>query len=332
MSSTWNGSALLARFAHKYGFVDTTSQARVLEWMNEIQRDIADKKNLPVFKFKMKKLIPQGAFEVDLAPQIPSAPTIALLTGGSLTADAAVSIKVTFVLFDSEGREVQSLESEASAASNSVTPTGTDLSLTVTGLSVYNGASSVQPTIIHRRIYLKIGAADYFLAKTVEDNTATTTTITSYTASLIEPPEGCLVKCLADDAITIEGSGYYLSDTSIDAVNAYDPNNTSTGTPNYTARVSETRIRIYPRPSSALTLSYWVYRYPSRIFSDTSRVMQLPERFRTVLDAGVHWKGTDHKDNEMQSERYQKYEMLLLDKINMSSGNNGKFQTITRVC
>lgn len=332
MSSTFNGSALQTRFAQKYGFSDSTSLLRVLEWMNDIQVDIGSSYNWPFLKFKMKKQIVSGDHEVDLSPQIPTAPTIALLAGGSITADSAVYLKTTFVIFDETGREVNSLESEPSGASNTVTPTGANLSLTVTAIDTYDGTTTVRPYTIHRRLYLKIGSAAYFLAKTIEDNTTTTTTITVTPTSVVEPPEYSLVSCLATEDPFIENSGLSLYEYKIDELLKYDPNFTSTGLPQYYARVTPTKILLHPRPSSTYTISYWVYRLPSRIFADTDRPLQLHPSMKEVLEAGITSKFYEYKDSDGQESKKNNYEVLKNDARGMFGRTNGRAMSVKVVC
>jgi hypothetical protein len=309
MSQTWNGSALRTRYAQKYGYSDTTSLARMLEWMNEICINMHSGFKWPHTKMKLKKEIASGSQEIDLSPQIPSAPTIALLAGGSLTTGVAY-LKTTFVLFDESGKEFNSIESEPSAVSNSVTLASTDLSLTVTGIDTYDGSTSVKPTTIHRRLYLKIGDADYILAKTIEDNTTTTTTITSNSGSTIEPPIESMVDFMADEDPVIELSGMTVYPTTLENIKRNDPNLSSTGTPQYYARISTNKIFVWPRPSTALTLSYWVFKKPSRIFAETERVLQMPEKFKTTLDAGITWKFYEYKDSDGQETKLSNSDAL----------------------
>ena len=332
MSSTWNGSALRTRFAQKYGLTDSTSLARMLEWINEIQLDICTDRSWPFLKFKMKKLIASGSHEVDISPQIPSAPTLALLAGGTMTADSAVYLKVTFVIFDESGKEFSSIESEASPASNTVTPTGSDLSLTVTNIDTYDGSTSVKPLTIHRRLYLKTGSGEYYLAKTIEDNTTTTTTITGTTSSTIEPPYNSMVDNMAGEEPVIELSGRTLTEVKLDDILKYDPNHTSSGTPHYFARISPTKIYIYPKPSEDITLSYWIYRRPSRIFAETDRVIQLDETLKPVLDAGVTWKGYEYKDSDGQESKLYNYEEAKMRARGTKSNTGGQALTVKVVC
>lgn len=311
MSSVWNGETLRDNYCRENGFTDDTSKARTLRYLNEIQKDIASGFDWPNLKFKLKKEIASGGQEVDVSPQVPSAPTLALLAGGTLTAASACLVKVTFVLFDEASEDYQSIESYPSAASNSVTPTdGVDQSLTITGIDTYDGSTSVKPTTIHRRIYLKQGTGDYVLAKTIEDNTTTTTTITANPSSTVEPPEFSMVDHLADEDPIIEASGRFLTQEKLDEILKWDPNLTATGTPEYYARISPTKIFLYPRPSAALTLSYWVYRRPSRIFADATRVIQLDPSLEILLNTGVNWKWDQYKKDSDWFDQYKLYEEM----------------------
>lgn len=313
MASTWNGSALQTRLSQKYGMTDSTSLVRVLEWINDAQLDLGTSHNWPFLKFKMKRQVVSGEQEIDIAPPVPSAPTIALLAGGSITADSAIYVKVTFVLFDETGREVNSLESEPSEASNTVTVTGSDLSITITNIDTYDGSTSVKPTTIHRRIYVKVGSAAYFLAKTLTNNTTTTTTVTTVPSSVVEPPEFSLVSLMAPEDPFIEGSGLSLSQEKLDNILKFDPNLSTTGLPTNYTRISPTKILLYPRPSATYTLSYWVFRIPSRVFADTDRPLQIPPALKEALEAGVTWKFYEYKDQDGQESKKNNYEMKKLD-------------------
>lgn len=328
MSSTWNGSNLLTKWLAKYGFSDSASRVRVLEWVNDAQDDIQSYHSWPFLKFKMKRQVVSGEQEIDISPQIPSAPVLALLAGGSLVADSAVYVKVTFVLFDESGKEVNSLESEPSVASNTVTPTGASLSLDLTNIDTYDGVATVKPITIHRRIYLKVGTDDYFLAKTIEDNTDTTTTIIAPTTSVVEPPEYSLVSLMASEDPFIEGSGVSLSQQSLDVILKSDPGLSASGTPSYYARVSPTKILIYPKASATYTISYWVYRIPARIFADSERPIQLHHALKQALDAGVTWMGYEQKDQDGQESKRNNFEMRKADAKGIIGRTGGQSSTV----
>jgi len=327
-----NGSALLTRFYQKFGFSDTTSQARVLEWINEIQLDIASGFDFPFLKIPMKKYIAANTIEVDLSPQIPDAPVLAALADGSLTADVACLAKVCFVLFDETGREFGSIESEPSDVSNSITPTGSNLSLTVSSIDTYDGDSSYVPTKIWRRIYLSQNGGAFYLAKTIEDNTTTSTTITANPSSTVEPPEFSMASHLSSDDPTDRASGIALRQESIDNILKYDPNLTSSGTVYSYARLSERKIHLYPKPSAAFTLSYYLYKRPAQIFNDTSRIIQLLPEFKTLLDSGVTWKGYEYKDLDGQESKRNNYENLKREFRAKYIGKSGIFGTVKEVC
>jgi hypothetical protein len=331
MSSTWNGSALQTRFAGKHGFTDATSLTRILEYIDDIQKDIASGNELPFLKFKMKKLIEAGTQEVDLSPEIPDAPTVELLAGGSLTVGTAYSVKVTFVLFDESGKEFYSIESEPSDA-DSATPTTGNQKLNVTEIPLYAGDTDVKPTNIHRRIYVKKGTGNYQYYSTIEDNFTTETTVTADPTSTIEPPEYSMVDQLAGEDPFIESLGQTLYENKLDDLHKYDPALSTTGTPSYYSRTTRNKIMLYPRPSANITLSYWVYRVPARVFADTDRVLQLEYNFKQALDAGVTWKGYEYKDSDGQESKRANYEDEKSKAYAKYKKTGGQAPTVKVVC
>lgn len=330
MASTWNGSALLTRYTQKFGLTDTTSTARVLEWINEIQEDIATSYRWPFLKMKMKKQFTSAYNEIDCCPQIPTAPSASATSGGSLTADTVYQVKTTFIIYATGDHGSNFVESEPSTAV-SVTPTGANLTISLTSLDTYDDGG-IRPTNIHRRIYLKKGSNPFYFYADIENNTATTTTITADTSSTIEPPEHTMVQCLADEDPTIEGSGVALIEVKLDDILKFDPGLTSTGTPQYYARTTPTEIFLYPRPSTTITLSYWIYKRPQRIFSDENRVIQLPPQLKTVLDAGVTWKGYEYKDADGQESKLSNYVQLKKDAFGVNVRTGGQARSVRVVC
>ena len=330
MSATWNGSYLTTRFLQKYGFTDSSSQARILEWINDLQRDICASHAWPFLKFKMKKQVTSGDQEIDVAPQIPLKQTVAASAGGSL-ASTIYYVKSTFVLFDETGKIENSLESEPSEASDAVTAGGVNKTLSISWTDVYNGSSIVRPLVFWRRIYISTDGVTYYLAKEIKDNVTLSTTIDADTTSTIEPPEFKMIFCLSGEDPVIENSGIALYQNKLDDLIKFDPTFKSKGLTQYYARSSDTKILLYPKPASTFTISYWVYRIPARIYNTTDKI-QFPHFLKEVLDAGVTWKGYEYKDSDGQESKKMNYEARLKDAKGIYGRNGGQSLTVKVVC
>ena len=328
MSATLTGSALLTRFYQKYGLDDTTSQARVLEWINEVLLDISHEHPWDFLKFRLKKSVSSGEQWVDLSPQIPAAPSAAIAAGGSLTDGSTYAVKVTFLLFtDSGAREFDSIESQPSAASSTVTGTAANKTINLTAIPTYTDAAAHAPTTIHRRVYLSKDSGAFILSSTITDNTTTTLSITSESSSVIEPPEFPMVDRMAAEDIFLITQGYQLRKTTKDEILKQDPGLSSTGTPTHYARDGR-KAFLWPRPSATLTISYFVIKRPSYIFNDSSRVVQLEPFLKPALDAGVVWKGYEYKDQDGQESKRSNYDDAISRAKNMSQKEYGKFLSV----
>lgn len=332
MASDWNGKALRDNYTNDAGYYDDGALKRTLRYVNEIQRDIASGGDWPNLVMKLKKRIKAGSQHVDVSPQIPEAPTVQTSAEGALTAGKKCRVKVTFVVFDEDELEYSSIESEPSPASAEVTPADENLKLLLTNIPTYDGSSSILPNKVHRRIYLKQGDEDYKLVGTIADNDTNTYEIEADPTSTIAPPEHSMVEHLTSDDISILTSSMNLKEETIDAIEKYDPGMTAKGIPRYYARITNTKILLYPRPATDTTISYWVKRRPSRIFAEEDRAIQLDRDLENVLDAGINWKWMKFKQDAEWTNMLEHYKQLKSEAKAEKVKRNGKVQKIKVVC
>lgn len=82
--------------------------------------------------------------------------------------------------------------------------------------------------------------------------------------------------------------------------------------------ISDTRVRLYPNPDAAYTLSFR-YHTLGAIFALNSESFTAPGRFDNAIKAGMLWQMTSHMDEtDPRIDRYKAtfYELLEREKLN----------------
>jgi len=302
----FNGKDLATIYLRKYGFRDSASRARVVEWLNDIFVDICASYDWAFLKTRIKKELPAGTQEVDLSPSIPSTPSIAIEGSGSFKSNDSIRAKVTFILFDDTKKEINSIESEGSSSSPALVITEDDKSVKITDIDTYKG-NAVRPNIIHRRVYLSVNNGDFFLHKIIADNVTTEVVVSSQLTSSIRPPITGLTDKLISDPF-LENVRRPLVEATLDDLIRYDANLERVGTPQYYVRTSATSVLIYPTTNDAVTISYFIKKIPSEVFDDAERVIQVPVALKETLEAGMMWKIYEDKDSNGQESKKMNYE------------------------
>lgn len=305
----WNGLALQTEFSETLGDTSTGFKARVLKWMNDIQDDICSRHKWPFLHRMGQKALVSGTEFQNLNVAADGAPNIAAQNGGSLTSGSSYRVAVTFVC-SSNG-----YETEAGTASASAGVSGASLQLAVTALPV-----SAEVLVTSRNIYLSKDGADYFFYAAVGNNTATTTTITADTTSTITPPDYAGIQMIIDKP-WIESTGTPLEQRPEAQLRLIFPNTFQTGTPQFFDSLTNTKIILYPTPSTALQMKYNYIKIPARIFADSTVSMDLPIWMKNILEAGVLAKGYQYRERPLAATYIQLYESRLASAISERSAS-----------
>lgn len=298
MSTSWDGLALQTEFSTLLGDTSTAFKAKVLEWMNEIQLDITSRHDWPFTRRKGKKILTADEENHSLYPAAPGAPTVVASTGGSLTADSAYKVLVTYY----EG--VSGYETVAGTASSSVTPTGTDLTISVSAIPV-----SDESLVTARKVYISVASGNYLYYSTISDNTTTTLSITADSSSTIEPPDYTLIKKMYGYPFLETSSQLVYRD--LDQLRLLFQGSWSSGTPNFWTWFSHDAITVYPVPSSDTTISFYYYIMPQRLYAEATNQPFVPPWLKPVLRAGVIARGYEFRDRDGQQGKLNNYEEML---------------------
>lgn len=318
MSQQWNGKAFIDWLGVRLW--DTSSEFRgyIIDWINEIQNDLVAELPLDYFLFQMKKQLPVSQEIIDLNPQIPSASTAVIASGGSLVDGTSYKVYSTFILWDADLKNY--VESELSEASAVCFADASNKTIDVTSIDLYDGTSTIEPQTIYRRIYLAKKAStdsDYgqaLFVQDIEDNTTTTLSITSETTSTITAPSASELGELSSKHSFFNNGSRVLQREDLNKIKRYAPGSSESTSPNYFDFVGTDRIFLYPKLSSSATtaqrtLSYYIYRRPHEIFYNVDRKIDLPIDFRKALIAGVEWKSYDFRDRSGKESKEQNYLM-----------------------
>ncbi len=301
MSRTWNGDSLVNEYATMLGDIQSSFQIKVLGWINDIVDEICTAYTWGFLRTKGQVLLTTGAEEHTLYIPKPSAPTVALTSGGSLTDESVYKIAITFV--DSNGAE-----SIKGVSSSSLTASSVNATITLTNIPV-----STNPLVTARNIYIQKDGDEWFYYSQLADNTTTTTTVTTDSTSSIEAPD-------RNNVIKIDGNPFletssHLEYRPLDQLRSLFQGEWSTGTPEFWSDLWADKIVTYPAPSSALTLSFYYYMWPSKIIDDADSEPGIPQHFRSTLRAGVKWKGYEYREREDAEAARVLFHADLNDKI-----------------
>lgn len=320
---TWSGLYLVNRLTEKLGDTSTNYRKRVLEWINDIQDDLmGDGEHWGFLKIKLKKVIAANSREVVLSPQIPDAPTVAAVNGGTLGA-GSYKVKVSFLIFDQSSIYKNSIESEPSEASAAAVIANPNQTLALTDIDTFDGDNTVLPNTIWRRIYISKDDGDYFWVQDIEDNTTLTLNISApYTASLIEPVMESPVLKLSKEGPWVYGQGWKPKETDLDHILSFNQSNSS-GNPHSYARLHGDRIFFYPTVSAQSLIEYYAIKRPRRIFDNYDEI-QIPQELRNVIEAGVTWKHYEYFDRDGQETKKANYEEEIQKAISKFSKPGGR--------
>lgn len=340
MSRKWNGKALVDEIAARLWDTSSGFRVRILEWCQEIQDDIATHIPQEYFKFRLKKLLPTDQEIISLKIQKPTTPSVALGSGGSLVENSVYKVYTSFLVYDQD-LDIY-MESEPSVASSELTATASDKTISVSSIDTLDGDTTVSPTNIYRRIYLSVKASgetsfgEPFFIADIEDNTTTVYSITAESSSTVTPPSDSELDQISEDLPFFVSSNRYLTRESKNTIRRFDPDSSTSTTPDIFDYMGTDRIVLYPKLDAASTtaqrtLVYHVYRRPHEIFYDDSLKIDLPIIFKKALIEGVIWKGYEYRDREGAQGKLANYEEFRRQAINKITRQKGRPNTVLDV-
>jgi len=299
----WNGKDFIDELTAKLGDTSNSFKNKTLEWTNEGIKEICARHDWSFLRVLGKKVLTADQATQDISLGQPSAPSVAVSSGGSLTADSTYNVLITFI------ESVSGIESVAGVASSDASPTGANLTIDLTSIP-----TSPDPLVTGRRIYLSKDSGDYYLSSTLSDNTTTTASITGDVTvgevrDVLKPPlQHAIRKIDGNPFITDFRALSYIPLKQI--IEQSWASNTS-GDPDTWSQEQEEKLYLYPKPSSARTLEYYYFKIPNEITYSLTSLFPIPEWLKADLDRYVTWKGYEYRDRNGQESKFNNFEEML---------------------
>jgi len=317
---TWNGLNLQSQFADLLSDDSDTFKARVSKWIRQGENDICIKHTWPFLR-KLGQVIPSaGNEEVSLFMTPPTAPTVALNLGGSLSESTSYKVLLTYI--DSQG-----VESKKGAESSSISTDTVSKTILLSGIPV-----SSDPLVISRKVYLSKSGGNFYYQGTISDNTTTTYLVSTETSSYIEPPEANnILKLDGDPFIQDTWPLKHLSVQQLRLEFETDYSNDQ-GTPEYYSSLNYDKILTYPSSSGSKTISFYYFQRPNGIWPDEDSIPTIPEVLKDLLELFVEWKGYQYRDIDGKynvKAAYQRELQETISKYGKSRKGSGKVRQVT---
>lgn len=342
----WNGLDLVNDFSTELGDVSGGFKTKVLRWINDGLREIATSHQWPFLKEKGQSVLLADKEAHYICLSKPTAPTVELIAGGTLS---LLTIYKTLVTFYEERSGVESIAGIESAG---LTPVGADLSIRLSDIPV-----STSPLVTNRKVYISKGAGAFQYYGMVPNNVATLEEpsldgngdpirdvdgnpvmidvpvifdIVSDSTSPITPPDENAIH-MVDGDFYIDGnrviSGTSLQDL-IFSSNGVNP----TGTPDTWAPINQEEIQVYPKPTSDTVVSFFYYKLPSQVFGIRASVPQLPSWLFDNLRDYVLWRGYEFRDRAGKESKKLNYEQglrLAISRKGKAIKRSGRVRCVT---
>lgn len=316
----WNGAGLVSDFSAELGDTSDTFKARVLGWINDGFIDIGTSHNWPFMRERGQSVLAANQDTHNIVPSAPSAPSVAISTGGSLTDTSVYKVLVTFY------ESVSGVESIRGTESASVTASVSDLAISLTSIPV-----SSFPLVTSRKIYLSKDGGSFFYHSEVADNTTTTASISTDTTSTQLPPDDSYIYVIDGD-LYLENNRV-LKNMSLQGLR-FETNAqlNSTGTPSVWASVNQEQIITYPKPMSATTVTFYYFKMPGYVFDSSNSKLPMPQFMYECIHDYVIWRGFQYRDRNGQESKRANYDNNLRTQISRKGSDkkgSGRVRSVT---